>query len=308
MNYQIIYDKIILKAKNQLRVKLNKDASDFIYYENHHILPKCLGGTNDKSNLVLLTAREHFICHKLLVEIYPKNNKLIHAVHKMMFSKTEHQDRNYRIGANEYARFRLAYSKIMSERELSKETRNKIRETRIKNEIGKGEDHPLYGVSIFGEYAPTYGRGGEKGGFYGKKHTEEHKRYVSKIHKGKVLSQETKGKMSKAREGKFLGENNHMYGKKHTDEAKRKVSEANAGKKRTEEQKKKAKENRTYLTCPHCGKTEVKSKAIQYHFDKCKSNPTYVPKEMPKCPHCGYQHTNSYLNKYHRDNCRKRKT
>jgi hypothetical protein len=36
------------------------------YFENHHIIPKSLGGTNDPSNLVKLTAREHFICHLLL--------------------------------------------------------------------------------------------------------------------------------------------------------------------------------------------------------------------------------------------------
>jgi hypothetical protein len=36
------------------------------YSERHHIIPKSLGGLDDKSNLVDLTAREHFICHLLL--------------------------------------------------------------------------------------------------------------------------------------------------------------------------------------------------------------------------------------------------
>lgn len=44
------------------------------YFEKHHIIPKCLGGTNDFSNLVCLTAREHFICHLLLVKITTGNN------------------------------------------------------------------------------------------------------------------------------------------------------------------------------------------------------------------------------------------
>lgn len=39
------------------------------YTERHHILPKSLGGSNDQSNLVALTAREHFICHQLLVKM-----------------------------------------------------------------------------------------------------------------------------------------------------------------------------------------------------------------------------------------------
>jgi hypothetical protein len=38
--------------------------------EKHHILPKSLGGTNHKSNLVNLPYRYHFICHKLLAKIY----------------------------------------------------------------------------------------------------------------------------------------------------------------------------------------------------------------------------------------------
>lgn len=42
-----------------------------VYTENHHILPKCfkLGGEKDKRNIVILTAREHFVCHQLLVRM-----------------------------------------------------------------------------------------------------------------------------------------------------------------------------------------------------------------------------------------------
>lgn len=36
------------------------------YFERHHIIPKCFGGSNDRSNLVKLSYREHFICHLLL--------------------------------------------------------------------------------------------------------------------------------------------------------------------------------------------------------------------------------------------------
>ena len=39
------------------------------YTETHHIIPRSMGGTDDKSNLVQLSAREHFICHKLLVKM-----------------------------------------------------------------------------------------------------------------------------------------------------------------------------------------------------------------------------------------------
>lgn len=57
MDYKHIYYSIIEKAKNE-----DKDGKRSIgYFEKHHILPKSLGGTNDKENLVKLTAREHFI-------------------------------------------------------------------------------------------------------------------------------------------------------------------------------------------------------------------------------------------------------
>jgi len=35
-------------------------------YEEHHILPKSMGGSNDKSNLVKLPVRHHYIAHLLL--------------------------------------------------------------------------------------------------------------------------------------------------------------------------------------------------------------------------------------------------
>ena len=80
MNYQRIYDSIISKAKSENRAK-SKDT----YYEAHHIIPVCLGGEGSSSqwkthsNIILLTAREHFLCHWLLHEIYPDNKELVFA-------------------------------------------------------------------------------------------------------------------------------------------------------------------------------------------------------------------------------------
>jgi len=39
------------------------------YIEKHHIIPKSMGGSDDATNIVHLTAREHFICHLLLVKM-----------------------------------------------------------------------------------------------------------------------------------------------------------------------------------------------------------------------------------------------
>ena len=71
--YQKIYDSLIEKRRREPLTKNKKDPN-YIYCETHHILPKCLGGSNDKENLINLTAREHFIAHKLLLKIYEKLN------------------------------------------------------------------------------------------------------------------------------------------------------------------------------------------------------------------------------------------
>jgi hypothetical protein len=62
-----------LKHYNQLcstRKLLDRSKQDDVYYEEHHIIPKSLGGSNSADNLVLLTAREHYIAHLLLYNHY----------------------------------------------------------------------------------------------------------------------------------------------------------------------------------------------------------------------------------------------
>ena len=49
------------------------------YVEKHHVVPKCIGGTDEKSNLVKLTPEEHYVAHQLLVKIYPDNDSLVYA-------------------------------------------------------------------------------------------------------------------------------------------------------------------------------------------------------------------------------------
>jgi len=62
MNYKNIYNNLVQKAQN-------RELSG--YGEKHHIVPKCMGGNNTKSNIVYLSAKEHFMAHKLLVRIHP---------------------------------------------------------------------------------------------------------------------------------------------------------------------------------------------------------------------------------------------
>ena len=94
MDLLVIYEKIC--NRGQVRV-LDKS----IYKEKHHITPVCMGGNNEKSNLTVLTAKEHFICHKILCEIYPENEKLRYAFWAMC---NQRNNRNYIVSAREYNR------------------------------------------------------------------------------------------------------------------------------------------------------------------------------------------------------------
>jgi hypothetical protein len=100
LNYQKIYDSIINNAKLSFRKKGNG-----IYYEEHHIIPVCMGGINNKSNKVLLTAREHFICHKLLFRIYPNNKKIGLAYHNMVYTMSDR--RKLKLSSSDYEEARL---------------------------------------------------------------------------------------------------------------------------------------------------------------------------------------------------------
>ena len=64
--YTTWYNSIITKANNRTITG---------YTEKHHIIPSSLGGTNNKENLVILTAREHFVCHLLLTKMTIGNAK-----------------------------------------------------------------------------------------------------------------------------------------------------------------------------------------------------------------------------------------
>jgi hypothetical protein len=73
MNYQNIYNSLIQK-------RLKEPATG--YTEKHHIIPKSLGGSDDLSNLVVLSGREHWVAHLLLYKIH-KCSKMAHACNMM---------------------------------------------------------------------------------------------------------------------------------------------------------------------------------------------------------------------------------
>ena len=107
MNYGRIYKELIMRGKKTCRVKTLVTDPNFIYYENHHIIPKCLGRTNDKENMVLLTAREHFLAHWLLHKMYPEEVKLALAFSRCRSSSSSCKSNSH---LYKYAREALAFS------------------------------------------------------------------------------------------------------------------------------------------------------------------------------------------------------
>lgn len=85
------------------------------YCETHHILPQCLGGITEVSNLIDLYAHEHFIAHKLLVKANPDNSQLVNAYAMMAFVKNSKQQR-VELTPEEYEQARSAFSNSMKER------------------------------------------------------------------------------------------------------------------------------------------------------------------------------------------------
>lgn len=116
MDYQKIYNQIIERAKT-------RQIQD--YKEKHHIVPKCLGGSNEKENLVELTAREHFLCHILLCEIYPKEYKLKHALFLMAIGKQKVKENIYVISSRMYECLRKEYSQMLTGGKHTQETKDK---------------------------------------------------------------------------------------------------------------------------------------------------------------------------------------
>lgn len=198
MNYQKIYDDIC--KRGQVRI-----LSREIYTEKHHIIPKCLGGSNEKSNLTVLTAREHFICHWILAEkLYPNNSKLWFAFWGMCNQNREYQLR-YTPSSTTYESARLRVKTILS---LSAKNRIFTEDTKMKiSRTSTGRGHTMeckqkLSENISGHKHPRFGRESSpeekeknRKGNLGKIITDEQKLAISKANKGKKISEETRQKM-----------------------------------------------------------------------------------------------------------------
>lgn len=115
MNYNKIYQSLVERGKNR--------SLGEAYKETHHIIPKCMNGSNDKDNLVDLTPEEHYLAHLLLVKIHPKHFGLIRAA-MIMSQKGNHQQN--RINNKQYGWLRRATKDIDSRIEHTCKLCNKL--------------------------------------------------------------------------------------------------------------------------------------------------------------------------------------
>ena len=144
MDYTRIYNQIIERAQNR---KLKG------YIEKHHIIPKCIGGLNVKENIVNLTAREHFICHKLLCKIHPKEPKLWYALWLMAIGKQRWIDSTpYNISSREYETIRKEFIKRIKGKPLNQQHKTKI---------GKSNSKVVYQFSMQGKYIQKFSSAAE---------------------------------------------------------------------------------------------------------------------------------------------------
>ena len=148
------------------RLMLDRIKGADVYYENHHIIPKSLGGKNDKHNMILLTAKEHYIAHLLLTEMCLSDNdsrKMKYALQKMMFNP--HTLHKY--NSSQYELARIKNLKGLLGRKFSEEHKKKIALSNL------GQKRSLETRKKISDHAKT--RIGSKNPFYGKTHSIETK-------------------------------------------------------------------------------------------------------------------------------------
>ena len=75
MNYEAIYNSLIERGRYR------KLAG---YTESHHIVPRCMGGKDDRDNLVDLSPEEHYLAHQLLIKIHPNHHGVVKAASMMI--------------------------------------------------------------------------------------------------------------------------------------------------------------------------------------------------------------------------------
>jgi hypothetical protein len=150
MDYKKIYDNLMVDrmSKKIERLSLKKNGD---YFEGHHIIPKSKGGDGNSNrpknnkNIVLLTAREHFLSHWLLWRIYQDKSTAM-AFHKML-SCNKNQKRI--ICSRGYEEARIAF------RTYNLGNQNSKGKTRIVSEEQKKKHSQIMKGRMIGDLNPS---------------------------------------------------------------------------------------------------------------------------------------------------------
>lgn len=237
MDHGHVYDQLIQKAKERKHVEG--------YVERHHIVPRCLGGSDNPDNIVVLTAREHFIAHALLCYMYPHIDKLYFAFGLMAYSRKQQRKVNSKGYAHlkqqlAHALSRLLKGKICPEvtrRAVSKANRNRIYTTEILENMARAKRGKKLSEShiqklkerVFSETHRTNISAKLKGRSFSESHRKNLRESLSK----REITAEWKENLSKAGKGRT----SPMKGKVLSKEHKEKISLAGRGQTRSEETK-----------------------------------------------------------------------
>ncbi len=245
------------------------------YSENHHIIPKSLGGNDDEFNMVRLSAIEHFQCH-ILLPLFTEGNdrdKMAFAWDRM----ANYGDKPIDYEEYEVLKIQLSKSKsrMMKEKWASEDNPWKDRDYNSENNPNYRDettpDSPLKGVAKTLSHRKKMSDSHK-----GVPKTEEHKQALSKSHTGKKLSEEHKQAISDG-SPRLSGDEHHQFGKPLTEKHKQKISDSMKGISHTEmtteikNQISETLKNKPEIKCPYCGKITISAGNYKrWHGDNCK--------------------------------------
>ena len=193
------YFHIINNAQNRI-------VSPDVYYEKHHITPKSIGGDNISSNLILLTAREHFVCHLLLTKMTSglHKSKMTYALNMMLVKRNNCHFR-YLPRSKIYEITRKLNSLEQQKKKVSQETKNKIGKAHKGKILSEETKNKIKNAKIGkpGRKQSPQEKLARSKARLGSNLSPETKNKIGKAHKGKIISEEQKIKMEKTRKEKY---------------------------------------------------------------------------------------------------------
>lgn len=261
MHYLKHYNELMLSRQRLNRSKRKGDG-----LERHHIVPKSIGGSNEPTNLVYLTYKEHFIAHLLLTKMFDGKNraKMIYAFAKMCLC-SPNQLRDRKVSSRYFEKVKLLQSQYCRGANHSSTGRKvHTEETKQKLKIRMtGPGNPSFGKPAWNKgLSPTRGD-------YKRTYTEKHRQSQRERMTGRLVSTATRQKVSAAQKGIPK-----------SDEHKRKISESMTGRSlgtyayesvlsRADKLRGTKQE---IVTCPHCEIKGGKTAMYRWHMNNCKLN------------------------------------